>query len=292
MIRSRTTLFPAAALVLLLASACATAPRERLPAGPDFPGAVAVGAEVSWRNGLGPGVMPVSVYFARISGLSGSPCVPREPVQAGDDWSTGVSVAGTVDEGGVAGIGAVGGQGGFGGGADPTCLFNEMGVQVWEPMIYPATLVRGHYAWLLNVPPGRYVLVGARFLHDQTSSTTVYLSRADSEATEAVVPPGTARFLGRFVLKGGGLGKMDDLQAYYKSKVQPLEEGDKTHRLVHTLVNSIITESLAVNLHGPATLARHDTSPGARAAFSTATLRVLGQDSAWPSMFLAPPRRN
>ena len=111
---------------------------------------------------------PALVYFVRVSGLNGSHCQPRE--DQFDEGFNSISMDGTLgDHLGDIG-GGMGGQGGFGAGGDPTCLFDEAGLPIWEPVLYPSTHTRGNVAYLINVPPGRYAAVAAVYPYRETTS--------------------------------------------------------------------------------------------------------------------------
>lgn len=145
---------------------------------------------------------PAIVYFTRVSGLNGNHCQPREKrfKEGFDVVSTAGGMADTLRSIG----GDASGQGSFGAGGDPTCLFDEYGSPVWEPVLYPSSYTKGNVAYLINVPPGRYAAVaavypyrefgtneGSAFQRAQEGGITLDLSggrgRSDSAVVNAVV---------------------------------------------------------------------------------------------------------
>lgn len=219
---------------------------------------------------------PILVYFVRVSGLNGSPCQPRE--KRFDDGLEVIPLEETVGEH-VGMIGALEGQGGFAAGGDPTCMFNEAGLPVWEPVLYATDHVRGSTAYLINVPPGRYTVVAAVYASreadvgtssdsesDSGGGLTIDLtgdSESDAEPaeigtatlflpeqavfeSEVAVPPGAARYIGRLVVGRRIRHKYDAVQNRFRAQVEALGPS-RMERFVDSLLTQVFTDDEVVS---------------------------------------------
>jgi len=281
------------ALTLLLTTACATpGPRAVTVSPVDDPEteATAVAARVSVSGALFKSShLPLeAVYFARVSGLNGSPCQPREAAFS-DDGNHMVSVDGTSGTGWSA-IGAVGTEGGFGAGGDPTCLYDETGAPVWEPVLYPASYFVGDMVFLINVPPGRYMLAAVRY-NNGGNHTTIYLSRESALATEAAAPPGEAGYGGTVRITHGRFGGFDPLQEHFRRQLQG-GDPNKVSQFMGNLIAAMGDGQQTWFQHRAADPLEVDHSAPANQAFSDAVGLVLGP-SPWVPRFRegipAPP---
>jgi hypothetical protein len=185
------------------------------------PGTVGVAVTLTYKVPLSFGGQPArEVFFARVSGLNGSNCLPRE--HRFDDDRSRVSLAGSM-AGGMGSIGAAEGEdgtlegGGFAEGYDPTCLYDEGGLPVWEPTVYRASRVVNGTAFLLNVPPGRYTAVAAQ-IPNGNATTTLLLGSDAIDRTEVAVPEETAAYMGSFRIKYGGASK-DETREMYRERI-------------------------------------------------------------------------
>lgn len=232
------------ALVLLAAAACASGPRApevvdlSLPEGVERP---AVWVDVTLRQMGFITQRPERVYFARISGLNGSPCVPREalfdpaldrPVAMGDMAADHLGSLGAID-----------GEGGFGAGGEATCLYDEGGQPVWEPVLYASTQVFGSRAYLSGAAPGRYTAVAAAFPAGEGRTTLVYFPQDMIAQTEQPAPPGAAAYMGRYQLKADAFAAFDPLQERYREQLSA-HDPNRVQRFAAALV-AVLAESQA-----------------------------------------------
>jgi len=210
----------AAGMAAVLAAGCATAPRPREASVPAMPG---VWIDVRLKQPLAFGVPADAVWFARVAGLNGSDCVPRprdfDP--ALEAAAPGAGAAGAA----LARIGAVEGEGGFGASTHPSCLYDEAGRPVWDPVLYAAKRGPGGGVLLGNPPPARYAAVAAVFkVPGGDGSVTVYFPEAMIARTEVPVPPGVNRFMGHYEVRyGGGFGShgFDPAQSFFRDRIHP-----------------------------------------------------------------------
>jgi hypothetical protein len=210
--------------LVLLVTACAGAPRSApvlsgaLPEGVVLP---TVWVDVRLRQMGFVRLAPKRLFFARISGLNGSPCVPREAsFDPALDLAPGSLARASGSPLGL--VGAIDGEGGFAGGADTTCLYDENGLPIWEPTLYEASHVVGNRAYLSNAPVGRYTVAAAMFPGGQNGqSLVVYFPQEMVEGSEQPVPPGASRFLGRYEVTTSAFQKFDPFQARYQAELKP-----------------------------------------------------------------------
>jgi hypothetical protein len=201
---------------------CACAPKGPPPPPVAMhPGTVGVAVTLTYKAPLSFSEQPArEVFFARVSGLNGSNCLPRE--HRFDEARHTVSMAGAL-AGGMGAIGAAEGEdgtlkeGGFAEGYDPTCLYDEAGLPVWEPTLYRASRIVNGTAFLLNVPPGRYTAVAAQ-IPNGNATTTLLLGSDTIDRTEVAVPEETAAYMGSFRLKYGGASK-DETREMYRERI-------------------------------------------------------------------------
>lgn len=236
---------PAIAALFRLATtaalaACATSPRPAPPPAPlvppESPGAV---IELSLRSfGHFGGLAPAEVWFARVSALNGSDCVPRE--EHFDPALDRTTELGGADLGGLAITGTLEGGGSVAG--DPTCMYDEAFTPVWDPLLYRADRIEGNRAYLDAPPPARYVAVAATFVTNaqNDSTATLYLSADTIARTEVALPPGARRHMGRYVLRYGSAGRMDPAQTRFEGQIAPLGPG----------WGSVLLENIAAGLTG------------------------------------------
>lgn len=212
--------------LLAVVAGCAAGPRQAVPplplVPPESPGAV---IELTLqRGGFLPGLPPAEVWFARVAALNGSDCAPREArFDPALDRATDL---GSADSGGMAMMGAL--EGGSIPG-DPTCLYDETGAPVWEPILYRADRIEGIRAYLDAPPPARYVAVAATFVTDarSESTATVYFPAWMVAATESALPPGAAVPMGRYVVAYGASGPTDPAQNHVAHMIEPLGPSGK-----------------------------------------------------------------
>ncbi len=202
-------------VVLLLVTGCASAPQNRSASGPVPPPgltAPAVWVDVRVKQMGFMRSKPTTVYFSRISNLNGSKCVPREALYD-PQLEAEAALTGAVG-GSFASIGSVDGQGGFAAGGDATCMYDETGAPVWEPVVYPSEGVVDGKAFLSDVPPGRYTAVAAMVRHENSSPIFFYFPAEAVDLTEVAVVPGQVAYMGYYEIKAGG--RFDPLQQRYR----------------------------------------------------------------------------
>lgn len=202
------------------AAGCAAAPRPRAE-GPPPPPPPGVSVEVRLVGIFGLTAAPQMIWFARVASLNGSTCVPRSAVpEAAPGSQAGASDLGGADAGGrMALIGSLEGEGGFEGG-DPTCMYDELGNPVWDPLLYRADRIEGARAYLDGPPPARYVAVAATFSRSGNSPNTVYFPADMIARTERPVPAGAAVDMGRYKVRAGG--SFDPAQRFVRDRIKPL----------------------------------------------------------------------
>lgn len=222
--------------VLPFLPGCATPPKGPLVADPASPHSVSVAVSLQVKSILlGQFTHPERVYFIRVSGLNGSACQPRD--SRFSERFDSVSMDGTAGDH-LSGLGGMDGQGGFGAGGDPTCLYDEGGLPVWEPVLYPASHIRGNTAYLINVPPGRYAAALAVY---DNGTLTVFLPEAAVFGSEVAAPPGTARYMGHTVVQLKSVDQYDPLQTALRDKIAPTRPS-RTSKTVSTMVNLLAGE--------------------------------------------------
>jgi len=248
-----------AALALLLAlPGCAAGPRARPVAVAPPPPPPGVSVEVRLAGVFGRGLAPQTVWFARVAALDGSTCVPRPAGPAGaSDAGAGSAELGGADAGGrMALIGSVEGEGAFAGG-DPTCMYDEIGNPVWDPLLYRADRIEGARAFLTDPPPARYVAVAATFATDTEGSTnTVYFPADMIALTERPAPAGGAADMGRYKVRAGG--GFDPAQTFVRGRIEPLGPG-RAARVLGALFSGLANNGhMQLTLHSAGRMAEAD----------------------------------
>ncbi len=185
---------------------------------------------------------PERVLFARISGINGSPCVPREAVYD-PDLSAPASLDGVVGHP-LATVGSVDGEGGFSAGGDATCMYDENGLPVWDPILYKSSGVKDGKAYLDGLPPGRYTAVAAEFSSGQGNRMIVYFPTRMINLTETAVLPGEVTYMGYYETRAPVFGDYDPLQARYR-EVVAAEGPDKVQRAVSAMVSALLDSQSA-----------------------------------------------
>jgi len=172
----------------LLAAACAAGPGPQTEA-TGGPGAVSI--EVALRQPLARrDVPPSQVWFVRIGGLNGSPCLPREALFPVDPAP------------------------------DPTCGRDPQGNPAWTPAFLTADRIEGRRAFLDDPPPARYVVVAAAFPGLKGGTVTLFFPKTLIGRTEMPVPAGTRRFMGGYRLSFGDWRFMDGAQAFVRDRLR------------------------------------------------------------------------
>lgn len=233
------------ACLVVAATGCASGPRPPAAVVAALPEGVAppaVWVDVTLRQMGLISLRPERVYFARISGLNGSSCVPREALFARDLDPLPLGEAAAEHRGS---LGAIDGAGGFAAGGDPTCLYDEGGRPVWEPVLYASTHVVGGRAYLGDAATGRYTAVAAAFRFGEGPTTLVYFPEDMIARTEQPVPPGGAAYMGRYELKASAFTDFDPLQARYRAQLSA-HDPNRVQRLAAALV-AVLTESQAAS---------------------------------------------
>jgi hypothetical protein len=262
-VRRAAALLPALGLGLaLLVPGCASGPRPAPQAAAPPPPGVSV--EVRMSRVFGRGLAPQTLWFARVAALDGSTCVPRPTAFAGRDATAGASELGGADAGGrMALIGSDNGEGGFSGG-DPTCMYDEIGNPVWDPLLYQANRIQGGRAYLDAPPPARYVAVAAVFKVDAQGSTdTVYFPHEMIARTERPVPFGEAVDMGRYKVSPAGWGGQDPAQKFVRSRIEPLGPS-RTVRVLGAILSGLANNGQAqMVLHVAGRMDQADAPPAA-----------------------------
>jgi len=244
----------AAALLLTLTAACASGPAPgpeaaAPPPEPPAPPVPSVWIDVSLRQPFGFRTAPAVVWFARVSGLNGSDCLPR-PATFDPGLDRNAALGGATAGGDLARVGSVDGAGGAGAGGDPTCMYDEAWRPVWDPLLYTADRIEGTSAYLSNPPPARYVAAAATFRTDDAGSTvTVYFPETMLARTEVAVPPGESRYMGRFQVRSGG-GGFDPAQAYFRDRIAPLGPGAAA-QLLAAIITGLAGGEIQTTRHVP-----------------------------------------
>lgn len=255
----------AAVGLLLLLPGCTSGP-ARQAAGPPPPPPPGVSVEVRLAQPFGRGMAPETVWFARVAALDGSTCVPRPAAFAGTG-NAGAAELGGADAGGrMALIGSVEGEGAFTGG-DPTCMYDEIGNPVWDPLLYRANRIVRARAFLDSPPPARYVAVAATFRTDaQGSTNTVYFPLDMIARSERPVPAGEAADMGRYKVRSVGMGGFDTAQQFVRGRIEPLGPG-RTARVLGALFSGLANNGqMKLILHSAGRMERADAPPPAELA--------------------------
>jgi len=146
------------------------------------------------------------------------------------------------------------------------------------------------YAFLTNVPPGRYAVVAGSFhrsyVQQPTTGTTMnttntwdteavlYLGRADSERATVTVLPGQVAFVGEVVVeKVGRWGHADEQQHLYYSLMAPDEHG-----------RNVLLKLIDDEVHQPIQALHIENGPEAREKFRTAARESLGKEGWSPAL--------